>query len=90
MDYNPFEPPETHEQRSRRVGRMIRENVDQRLASEQKAADEARARALIGKRVHFAHQVGGPVHRVVVSIGPMVGLDDLPGEFAPHLFVEAL
>lgn len=27
-DYNPFEPPETPEQRARRVGQIIRENVD--------------------------------------------------------------
>lgn len=31
---NPFEPPETQDQRQRRVGRMIRENVDERLAQE--------------------------------------------------------
>jgi hypothetical protein len=29
-DYNPFEPPETPEQQSRRVGQMIRDNVDKR------------------------------------------------------------
>jgi hypothetical protein len=30
---NPFEPPETHEQQSRRVGEMIRGNVDARLST---------------------------------------------------------
>lgn len=30
-DTNPFEPSETSIERSRRVGRMIRENVDRRL-----------------------------------------------------------
>lgn len=33
-DYNPFEPEETDEERSRRVGKMIRDNVDARLAAE--------------------------------------------------------
>lgn len=49
--------------------------------------------ALVGKRVHFAHQVGGDTHIVDGAIcgqeGWMVVLDDLPGFFAPHLFVEA-
>lgn len=44
---------------------------------------------LLGKRVHFAHQVGGHVHTVTsVSLDGMVELDDLPGKFASHLFVE--
>jgi len=44
--------------------------------------------SLIGKRVRFAHQSETEVH-TIMSIGwdGMVQLRDLPGQFAPHLFV---
>lgn len=54
--------------------------------------DKVVAMGLVGRRVHFAHQVGDDVHTVNSASsqagGWMVTLDDLPGFFAPHLFVE--
>ena len=54
-------------------------------------ADMAQKKAaldLIGKRVCFAHQPEGQSHGIqAVGWNGMVTLDDLPGEFAPHLFV---
>lgn len=38
-DYNPFEPDETPEERGRRVGRMIRENVDAQMAARRLEAE---------------------------------------------------
>jgi hypothetical protein len=44
--------------------------------------------ALIGKQIHFAHQPGGPLYRVrSVGWNGMVTIDNMVGEFAPHLFV---
>jgi hypothetical protein len=46
--------------------------------------------ALIGRDIYFAHQPGGPTHRVQsVGWNGMVTIDDMPGEFAPHLFIAA-
>jgi hypothetical protein len=46
--------------------------------------------ALIGKRVCFAHEPQGPSHAVqAVGWNGMVTIDDMAGEFAPHLFVLA-
>ena len=57
------------------------------------AADMAQKKlglALIGKRVCFAHQPNGPSHRIQsVGWNGMVTLDDMTGEFAPHIFVLA-
>lgn len=80
---NPFEPPESDNQRARRVGEQIRA-----------AASRSAAALLVGKRVNFAHQHGGTAYIVtsyrVSSTGDgMVTLDTLPGEFALHLFVES-
>lgn len=53
-------------------------------------AQKNAALELIGKRVCFAHEPKGPSHAVqAVSWDGMVTLDDMAGEFAPHLFVEA-
>jgi hypothetical protein len=43
--------------------------------------------ALVGKRVHFNHRPASESYRVTsMSWNGMIGLDGLPGEFAPHLF----
>lgn len=48
------------------------------------------ALTLLGKEVCFAHQPDGPRHRIQsVGWSGMVTLSDMPGEFAPHLFVIA-
>jgi hypothetical protein len=39
-NYNPFEPPETTTQQTDRIGRMIRENVDKKMAVERQKAEE--------------------------------------------------
>lgn len=43
--------------------------------------------SLIGKRVRFNHQSETETH--VILWDGMVELDDLPGQFAPHLFTAA-
>lgn len=57
------------------------------------AADMERkkaALALIGRRVCFAHEPQGPSHGVAaIAWDGMITLDDMVGEFAPHLFVVA-
>jgi hypothetical protein len=60
---------------------------DQFISSDDLLQKDA-ALALLGKPVCFAHQPDGPAHRVQ-SIGwnGMVTLNDMVGEFAPHLFV---
>jgi hypothetical protein len=46
--------------------------------------------ALIGRDICFAHQPDGPSHRVQsVGWNGMVTLNDMVGEFAPHLFIPA-
>lgn len=46
--------------------------------------------ALLDKDICFAHQPDGPVRRVKwVGWNGMVGIHDMSGEFAPHLFVVA-
>lgn len=48
------------------------------------------ALGLLGKAVCFAHQPDGPAHRILaVGWNGMITLDDMAGEFAPHLFVVA-
>lgn len=45
------------------------------------------AAKLIGKRIRFAHQSEAETHLITSILWDgMVTLDDLPGEFAPHLF----
>ena len=57
---------------------------------DQTRKDAAIALIVAGKPVCFAHQPDGPTHRVQsVNFIGMVTLDDMTGEFAPHLFVEA-
>lgn len=59
------------------------------------ASQRKKAIAILGKRVHFAHQVGGTIHMVTGMRnegdggGWMVMLDDMAGFFAPHVFVKA-
>lgn len=44
---------------------------------------------LSGKWVRFNHQTDKERHRVIAITGiGMILLDGIPGEFAPHLFVE--
>lgn len=51
-------------------------------------AQKKAALELMGKDIYFAHQPGGPAHRIQgVSWNGMVTLHDMVGEFAPHLFV---
>lgn len=46
--------------------------------------------ALLGKQIVFAHQPGGPAHRVrSVGWNGMITITDMVGEFAPHMFVTA-
>lgn len=58
-----------------------------RFMSDRDLKQKDDALALIGKKLCFAHQLEGPTHRVR-SIGwnGMITLDDIEGEFAPHLF----
>lgn len=59
---------------------MPREDLDRKIA----------ALRLLERDICFAHQPAGPTHRVqAVRWNGMVTLAGMPGEFAPHLFVEA-
>lgn len=60
----------------------------ERFISDEIAAQKDAAIKLLGKDVAFAH-MPTEKHRIgAVSYDGMVALDDLPGWFAPHLFVE--
>lgn len=51
-------------------------------------AQKKRAIELMSRDICFAHQPAGPTHRIQsVGWNGMVTLHDMPGEFAPHLFV---
>lgn len=53
----------------------------------QQAEQKDLACSLIGKRVRFNHQSETETHAIrAVLWDGMVELDDLPGQFAPHLF----
>ena len=57
---------------------------------DQARKDMAISLIVAGRPIRFAHQPDGPTHRIqAVNWIGMVTLDDLPGEFAPHLFVAA-
>lgn len=52
--------------------------------------DAAIALIVAEKPVCFAHQPDGPSYRVQsVNFIGMVMIENMPGEFSPHLFVEA-
>lgn len=51
------------------------------------AQKKAGLKLLEAGAVRFNHQPDGPDHRVTsVGWNGMIGLHDMPGEFAPHLF----
>lgn len=53
-------------------------------------AQKKLALTLIERDICFAHQADGPVHRIQsINWNGMVTLNDMVGEFAPHLFVPA-
>lgn len=57
------------------------------IMSDEKMDQKDAGLSLIGKDVHFAHDVGGAVHHVTsCGFDGMVALNTLPGWFAPHLF----
>jgi len=57
---------------------------------DQARKDAAIALIVAGNRVCFAHQPDGPAHRILaVNFIGMITLDDMVGEFAPHIFVKA-
>ena len=71
--------------------RMMTYCPHEAFLSEFEAAQKDCAMSLFGKTVRFHHQwKTGPDHRVQsVGFTGMVTLADMPGEFAPHLFVVA-
>lgn len=59
----------------------------ERFIDDETARQKDLACSLVGKDICFNHQPDGPFHRITyVTYDGMVGLQDMVGEFAPHLF----